>query len=113
MNNFVFGVQAIARGMSNAIHYVTQFPLFWGFALGFVTSTLVHGFLISDHPKQLPTLLFHNKMRGFQKLHTQSVNGSYLASYSEFSVMATKVKFVFGLAFTLCAGIILLVLLRF
>jgi len=113
MNNFIFGVDAVLFSMSTIIKSLIRYPLFWGFAVGFLVSTLVHGFLISGNPKHVPVILFNENSASFQKLHKQKKNGLYTNSYSDFLKIAERVKLVFSLAFLLFASIVLLALLKF
>ncbi len=115
VENLIFGTGAIARGLSFTIKNIMQYQLFWGFALGFLISTLVHGFLVSDNPKQIPTMLFHNNTNGFLQINQSQRNpdGTYTVSFSKFIKMADKVRFLFGFAFFIFFIIILVALLKF
>ncbi len=97
MQNLIYGVKAVLGHGFSMAGQVTQYELFWGFALGFLVSTLVHGFLITD-PKMVSTILLNDRAKSFEKLNARSDGGSYTASYAEFSKKADNVKFLFGLA---------------
>ncbi|MFH1537076.1 MAG: hypothetical protein ABID45_03750 [Patescibacteria group bacterium] len=115
MENLIFGIQAISKGMSFTIKSILQYQLFWGFAIGFLVSTLVHGFLISDNYKHIPIILFRNRAHSFQKIHKkQGEKGhAFTASFDTFIKTVNKVRFVFALSFLLFMIIVLLALLRF
>ncbi|HLD21551.1 MAG TPA: hypothetical protein VJB65_01510 [Patescibacteria group bacterium] len=113
MDNFIFGIQGIARGINNAIHMLSQLQFFWGLAIGFFISTLIHGFLMSENPTHLPAMIFQDKGKSFKKIYAQEASGAYRVSYSRFSKTVDTLKLFFGLSFFLCMGIIFVALLRF
>lgn len=113
MDNFVYGIQSIARGLSTTIALLGSYQLFWGFAIGFFVSTLVHIFLITDNPRHIPAMLFYDKGTSFQKIHSMSPEGVYKVSYSQFVKTVDKVKFVFGLAIMLFFVIIIITLFKY
>lgn len=113
MNNFVFGIQALARGLSQTITIIASYQLFWGFAFGFFVSTVVHIFLITDSPRHLPAMLLMDKGKSFEKIHKATSSGTYQVSYSQFSKMVDKVKIVFGLAVVLFFFIIIVSLFKY
>ncbi len=113
MDNFIFGVGAIARGISQSLKGVSQYNLIWGFGLGFLVSTLVHGFIMSESPKDLPTVLFKDKMQSFQKISSQSEDGTYTKSFSSFGKFVDKVKLFFGVSFFIFAIVVLIAVLKF
>ncbi|OGY85754.1 MAG: hypothetical protein A2233_02845 [Candidatus Kerfeldbacteria bacterium RIFOXYA2_FULL_38_24] len=113
MNNFILGIVAIVHGISNNVNQLVKFQLFWGFALGFFISTLVHAFLITDNPKHLPAMIFYDQSKSFEKISSRSKNGTYEVSFKRFVVTVNKVKFVFALSFALFILIIFLALLKY
>ena len=115
MENFFLGTQAILQGLSFFIKSVSRYPLFWGFGFGFLISTLVHGFLITNSPRSLPTILFKDKAIGFEKIRADSrtKDGTYTSSFSAFIQTANLIRFFFTLSFFLFTLIILISILRF
>lgn len=113
MKNFIFGIQAIIHGLGDMLAQVAQYQMFWGFAIGFFVSTVMHGFLITEHPKQIPTMFLLDTSKSFSKLHQQKTDGTYDVSYTQFLVRAQKIKFIFGLAITLFFAIIILAVLTY
>lgn len=110
MDNFFLGLRAVLLGSKDMLSRVTAYPLFWGFAMGFFTSTLVHAFLIMDSPRQVSSVLFNDKATSFQRLYPPGKDGSFTKSYSDFSRMADRVKIAF-LSALLCGMSILLIAL--
>lgn len=112
MENFIFGIQSITTGMAQSIISVSQYSLFWGFGFGFFVSTLMHAFLITDNPRQVPSMLLRSPAKGFEQLHEKGQSGTYEVSYSSYMKKATHVKFVFGIALTVFAIIVLVAMLQ-
>jgi len=110
MNNFLEGMRAVFGGLTDLLLGVTNYPLFWGFSLGFLVSTLVHAFLMTDNPRQIPTVLFQDKSTSFEKLYPRKANGTYAKSYADFSKAAKRTKILFSTAFFLLLLLILLVI---
>jgi hypothetical protein len=113
MNNFIFGVDAVLSSLSGVLKVFIANPWFWGFSIGLLISTLVHGFILSANPKQVPIILFNSKADSFQKIHAPQKNGSYQVSYSEFAKIAEEVKLVFSLSLFLFLSIVLAALVIF
>ncbi|MDP3970211.1 MAG: hypothetical protein Q8P90_00765 [bacterium] len=113
MENFILGIQANARELSLMLKYFARFELFWGFAIGFFVSTIAHGFIISDNPKHIPTILFSDNAVSFEKLYKKDKEGSYLSSYSTFVKIVDKVKFIFSLSIFLFVFIVFISLIRY
>lgn len=101
MENFIFGIGAIARSISFGIKAIIQNQLFWGFAIGFLVSTLIHSFLISDKLKNICTSWINKKKKN---------NGTPLVSFKGW---INKTKFIFTLALFLFMVVVLMALLMF
>ncbi|MFH0818373.1 MAG: hypothetical protein V1898_00010 [Patescibacteria group bacterium] len=115
MENFVFGVGAVSRAMSFTLKSIAQYQLLWGFGFGFFISTLVHGFLISDSPGHLSTILFQNRAESFEKINAikRKANGTYNVSFSDFIKIVDRTRFVFSLALLVFMSTIFLALIKF
>ena len=111
MDNFFLGLRAVLLEAKDTLSLVTAYPLFWGFATGFFTSTLVHAFLIVGSPKQMPDMLFMDKASGFEKLYPPRVDGTFGKSYADYSRMADRLKIAFLSAFLLIILVLFVVLL--
>lgn len=111
MNNFLEGIRAVFGGLMSLLVGVANYPLFWGFALGFFTSTLVHAFLMTDNPRQIPAVLFEDKSTSFEKLYPRKADGTYAKSYADFSQTAKRTKLLFSLAFAIATVLLLLVII--
>jgi len=111
MNNFFLGLRAVLGEGRDTIGRVSDYPMFWGFAAGFLTSTITHAFLITDNPRQMPTVLFDDKSKGFEKLYPKREDGSYGKSYSDYSRMADRAKTTVLIAIFITTILILVVIL--
>ncbi len=110
MDNFFLGLRAVLLEAKGTLALVTAYPLFWGFAVGFLTSTLVHAFLIVDHPKQVSDALFLDKSSSFSKQFPPRADGTFGKSYADYSRMVDRVKITFLSAF-LCVVLVLFIVL--
>ncbi len=95
MENFLTGLRAVLLGMLDTLAQLADYPLFGGFVVGFLVSTVAHAFLMVDHPRQVPSVLFGDKASSFQRLYPPKPDGSFTKSYSDYSRMADRVKIAF------------------
>ena len=98
MDNFLGGFHAVILGLKDTLFQVADYPLFWGFSLGFLTSTIVHAFVVSEHPRDVPVMLFQEQSKSFEKLYATSSKGTYTKSYAEYSTMVRRIKILFFIA---------------
>ena len=111
MDNFLGGFHAVMLGLGDTLSQVTNYPLFWGFATGFLTSTIAHLFLLSDHPRDVPTVLFQEKAKSFAKLYAPKKGGAYTKSYTEYSKTAHQIKLSALISVMIISSILLSILL--
>lgn len=95
MENSIYALQSVALAIKGTILPLIQHPMIWGFAIGFGASTMIHLFLMSDNPRQLPTMISNNVTTSFDKLAPRNQEGSYSISYTEFSKQYSKVRMTF------------------
>lgn len=113
MLNFSLGVDANLYNLSVVLRALIAQPIFWGFLIGFIVSTLVHGFLLSGGPKNVPAILLNNPSASFQKIYPQNADGTYAMSFSRFTYIVTRVKTIFALSFLLFMTAVLVACVRF
>lgn len=111
MDNFLGGFHAVILGLKDTLSQVTNYPLFWGFSLGFLTSTIVHAFLMSEHPRDVPKMLFQEQSKSFETLYAPSETGTYTKSYAEYSKMVRRTKILFFIAASLVLLLVIMVLI--
>ncbi len=111
MDNFLGGLHAVILGLVDTLSRVTGYPLFWGFTLGFLTSTVVHALLFVDHPKHVPQILFQEPSKSFEQLASRKADGTYTKSYAEFSKGVRRTKLLFLLAGGMLLTLIIIVLI--
>lgn len=107
MDNFLLGMQAVLTEARAMLARLSGYPMLWGFAAGFFTSTLFHAFLMTGKPSQLSTVLFKSKGESFQKLYPPDADGKFTRSYAEYSHMVERTKITMLTGF-LCVTVILL-----
>ena len=96
MDNFIFGLSAVLQGTIKTLSQVMEYELFWGFILGFFTSTIVHTLLIVEKPTDIPFILFRDQAIAFE--HTHNMQGDkYNSSFHVFCDAVNKIKLTFGI----------------
>ncbi len=113
MDNFFFGLQSVSYGTIDMARQITKYQLFWGFTLGFVVSTVVHGFLLTDNPKDVPLMVLRDKATSFQKIHTREEGKPYKQSFHQYSKNVIQLKTMFALGGLFILLVILIATLSF
>lgn len=109
-DNFFFGLQATSFSTIDLVRHVTKFELFWGFVLGFFVSTIAHGFMMTNSPINVPTMLFHDNATSFQKMYSRDEGNPYKQSFSAHAQDVKKMKTMFAFAASFAVIIVLLAL---
>lgn len=113
MDNFFYGLQAVIVGAIDLIRRITTYKLFWGFSLGFLTSTILHGFLLSDQPRHVVAMVLKDPATSFQKVFPADAKKTFRHSYQAYVKRVGKMKLVFSIAGILIALLLLIVLITF
>lgn len=113
MRNFVLGMGAILESVLLLLEQTTKYQVFWGFLIGFFVSTVFYGFLITDRPRHIPSVLFEDKAKSFQRLYSRAADQAYHRSFYEFSQKADRLKAVFLLAVLFLILLILITITTF
>lgn len=111
MENFIFGIQGVFLGFQGTLDVVTQYGGLVPFILGFVSSTLIHGFVIADDPRMVPMMVMNDAAVSFEKMNTLD-GGHYQQSYSEHTNQVQKIKSLFRIAIGLLVLLLLFALIR-
>ena len=112
MDNFILGVDAILYNLTILLKSTVEYALFWGFAIGFLVATLVHGFLISGGAKNVPKILFKDESLAFQEIYPQQKNGEYEAAFSSFLLKLREIRSIFSLSLLFFMLIVLLAVIK-
>lgn len=112
-NNFIFGLKAIALSIKFTILALIHHPMMWGFAIGFGASTLIHAFIISDNPRQIPMILRKPAPDSFKRLAPRLADGTYCIPYTQFQREYNRVRIVFYSTFLTFLGVIAIALVRY
>ena len=113
MDNFFFGLQGLLTSTIELLRILAVFQLFWGFVLGFLVSTVLHAFLISDNVKNVPFMMFTDKAKSFEKMYPRDENNPYQKSYADFSRNVDRMKTIFYIAGTVLIVVLMIVITSF
>lgn len=106
VDNFFYGLQAVLIGTVDTVRVAASYPLLIGFAVGFLTASVVHSLLNADHIAHVPSMLLRDASTSFQKVHPASADGTYQHSYTDYVKNVSRMKSVFYLS-----GIVLIAIL--
>lgn len=112
MENFVFGIQALGLSVSVTVVALMNHPLVWGFGFGFLASTFIHLFIVTDVPHAIPLMVTKGAPESFKRIAQRDKSGSYLQSYTTFQKEHSRVRIAFYLALNTLLLVILFALLR-
>ena len=112
MENFFYGIQGIGETIRITLIALANHPIMWGFGFGFLTSTFIHLFIVTDIPHAIPTMVMRGSVESFTKYAPRDAGGTYALSYAAFQREHTRVRIVFYLAMTAFLAVVILALLR-
>lgn len=112
MDNFIFGIQALGRSVSTTVVALMNHPLVWGFGFGFLASTFIHLFIVTDVPHQIPMMVTKSASDSFAKIAQRDDRGAYTQSYTTFQKEHSRVRIAFYLALNTLLLVVLFALLR-
>ncbi|PJC37023.1 hypothetical protein CO046_02875 [Candidatus Peregrinibacteria bacterium CG_4_9_14_0_2_um_filter_53_11] len=69
MNNVLFGVQNVGHNISFTLTSLLNSRMVWGFALGFLISTIVHVLVITERPRTIPTMITRSLEESYKQLN--------------------------------------------
>jgi len=111
--NFLYGIYALAHGLSLSIKGLIEFQLLWGFIFGLTIATLIYAIVLTKEPKPVCISLSHEKeTHPFRwTLTGLTCMDPHVLRY--FSTTRDKVIFVANLTFVTFLGIIFIALVFF
>ncbi|MBI2484450.1 hypothetical protein HYV71_04680 [Candidatus Uhrbacteria bacterium] len=112
MENFFFGIQGSSTTIKPILLAVINHPLLWGFGLGFLASTMIHLFIITDIPHAIPLMVRKGPIESFQRIAPKNAKGDYLISYTDFQKEHLRVRIAFYLTILAFLLVVILALLR-
>lgn len=112
MENFIYGIQSAGETMRLTFLALIHHPIMWGFGFGFLASTFIHLFIITDIPHTIPTMVTNSATESFRKIVQKDAGESYTPSYTAFQKEHTRVRIAFYLAVTAFLGVAILALLK-
>ncbi|MBI4250219.1 hypothetical protein HY622_01375 [Candidatus Uhrbacteria bacterium] len=112
MDNFIYGIHAVSTTIKPIVFAVVNHPLMWGFGLGFLASTMIHLFIVTDIPHAIPVMVRKGPIESFQKVAPKNEKGDYLISYTDFQKEHLRVRIAFYLTILAFLFVVILALLR-
>ncbi|MFA6027480.1 MAG: hypothetical protein WC752_00960 [Patescibacteria group bacterium] len=113
MDNFIFGMQGLARSLNISIGSILNQEMVWGFALGFCASTLIHMFIVAQNPLYVPSMIMKTAPDSFTKVAPRNKSGTYEMSYAQYSQEHSRVRLAFYLAIMVFLIVIAVALIRY
>ncbi len=108
MDNFFFGLQAIFVSVLENIRIILAQELFWGFCLGFLISTCIHLYLITESPEHIPRMILQDADKSFAHVHKGKDPKVHRVLFDAHSARAHHAKFISILfLFIVCLGILI------
>lgn len=95
MENIIFALQNVAINIQNTISVLLSRELVWGFAIGFLASTMIHLLIVSENPRLIPHILTKSKHKSFKHLSEKDKKGAYKWAYTTFQQEYDRVKMTF------------------
>lgn len=108
MENFILGADSLINYLSITIQAATNQPIFWGFFIGFLIATLIHGFIISGNPKYTHIILFNKNKKSYEIINKKSDTNTKKINFSIYEKIAIQTKFIFSLSLLLFLLLIIL-----
>ncbi len=112
MENFFYGIEGIAQTIRITTIALINHPLIWGFGIGFLSSTFIHLFIVTDIPHAIPAMVRRGASDSFRLFAQKDESGTYPLSYSAFQKEHTRVRSAFYLAVSASLLVAALALLR-
>lgn len=113
MDNFIYGLKAVWESGSVLLNQMIKYQVFWGFLIGFFAATMVYGFLMTEHPRQVASVLFQEKSKSFERWGKRRDDGTFSESFYAFSQKAERIKAAFLLAVLTLILFILITIVSF
>ena len=88
----MYGLEAVLSNSWRSMLQLTQYQLFWGFAIGFLMSTMVHAFLATESPAHTASMVFQKKENSYQKIHKTNVDEGQPGHYDTHSQQVDQMR---------------------
>lgn len=113
IQNFVFGMQAVAHSMNVTIISLLAHPLLWGVAIGFALSTAIHAIIISRSPRHYYHMLTKPPETAYKAITGATPEGEFAVSLEEFRRDHLHIRTLFYLTLLAFFAVVLLALVRY
>lgn len=111
--NFIYGVQASAHGITSNITELMYHPVIWGFALGFLVSTGVHLYVVAGSSRSCYHIITKSAKKSYDILHPPTIVDEVHQSFDEFVHDYNRVQALFSVLMLLFFAIVFVSLLRY
>jgi hypothetical protein len=113
MDNFLLGLEGIARGAYFTIVAVIKHPMAWGFAGGFLVSTIVHLIIVLDEPSNLRHILTKKAAAAFAHIHKDHPDKDDEKFYLQFEKDYNRIKILFYSIVLVILAVMIVAMLKF
>lgn len=97
--NLQLGILALTTDMRLFFLSLFQNNVFLGFLLGLVIALLITGFILTQNPRNIPTMLRYSSFDSFQRISSRAKDGTYDMAYSAYLKMYSQIRMLFLIAF--------------
>lgn len=110
MNNVAFAFSAIRQDVQLTMSDFIRHEIVWGFLLGITSATIIYAFLVSEHPRNIPTMLTCDLTDSFNRIAERDADGRFMHSYTSFKREYNFIRTIFYafILLALIAGIVTL-----
>lgn len=93
--NFISGIVALSSDTQLFFSKVFAHSLFTGFLSGCIITIIIVGFILSEDPQHIPTMLRHSCPEGFKKIQTKNHMSVCVLSYTKYEKIYLRVRVLF------------------
>ena len=112
MSNLIFGLENMWMSLVNTGRDLIESQITWGFAFGFMASTVIHLLVISDHPKRIPHIVSKSLKDSYQHLNPEDSLAPGYKTLDHFKREYHRVRIVVASTSLILAVIIILAVVR-
>lgn len=84
MNNFLFGLKNVWNNLTITGSTLAANKIVWGFALGFFASTVIHLFVMSEHPSRIAPILTKSPEESYKKVNPPDPEHTLYKTFEHF-----------------------------
>ncbi len=108
LNNFFFGLQSLATNILEFGRQLSNYELFWGFSIGFLVSTMVHVFLLSEDRRYACGMILKKRLQSFEHRYPPEERLNAPQLFEEHNERVTQLRSTFLLVLLLFVFVLLI-----